>query len=55
MEDVFNGKTSFMISGEMSSNFSYNSVARHLNFHDELKQNYPTLKVRQRYLDCCHI
>ena len=54
MEDVFNGEASSMI-GEMSSNFSYNSVARHLNFYDELKQNCPTLKVRQRYLDCCHI
>ena len=26
-----------------------------VNFSDEVKQNYPTLKISQRYLDCCYI
>ena len=50
MADVLNGKTSFIISGEMSLNILYNSTARHCEFYEKLKQNCPALKDRQGLL-----
>lgn len=49
MEDVFNGKTLFIL-GEMSLLSFKIHQQDTVNFCDALKQNYPTLKISSKKL-----